>query len=122
MSKYPFLTDEMFNSNVRIYLEGYLAPDTYIVDKETTAEVITEKILDQTLAIYQKNAAAIMNSKLSVHEIYTLASIVQYEGGGDEETTTINNSIKNESVDSTEAKYIAHLNNKRQRRQNRFMF
>jgi hypothetical protein len=39
-----------------------------------------------------------------------------------EETTIINNAIKNESVDSTEAKYIAHLNNKRQRRQNRFMF
>lgn len=86
MSKYPFLTDEMFNSNVRIYLEGYLAPDTYIVDKETTAEEITEKILDQTLAVYQKNETAIKNSKLSVHEIYTLASIVQYEGGEDEET------------------------------------
>lgn len=86
MNKYPFLTEEMFNENVRIYLEGYLAPDTYIINKETTAQEITEKILDQTLAVYQKYEAAIKSSNLSVHEIYTLASIVQYEGGGNIDT------------------------------------
>lgn len=86
MPKYPFLTQEMFNSNVRIYLEGYLAPETYIVNKETTAEEITEQILNQTLAVYQQYASAIQSSSLSVHQIYTLASIVQYEGGGDAET------------------------------------
>jgi UPF0755 protein len=86
MSKYPFLTEEMFGSNVRIYLEGYLAPETYIVSKETTAEEITEKVLDQTLTVYEKNQTKIAASKLSIHQIYTLASIVQYEGGGDLET------------------------------------
>lgn len=86
MTKYPFLTEEMFNSNVRIYLEGYLAPETYIVNKETTAEELTEQVLNQTLAVYQKYASLISKSSLSIHQIYTLASIVQYEGGGDSET------------------------------------
>ena len=29
MSEYPFLTNEMFNENVKYYMEGYLFPDTY---------------------------------------------------------------------------------------------
>lgn len=87
MPKYPFLTEEMFNSNVRIYLEGYITPETYVMDaKDTTAEAITEQILDQTLAVYNKYQAQIKSSSLSIHQIYTLASIVQYEGGGDLET------------------------------------
>ncbi len=28
-STYPFITDELFQDNVRIYLEGYIAPNTY---------------------------------------------------------------------------------------------
>lgn len=86
MAKYPFLTEEMFNSNIRIYLEGYLTPETYIVDQDTTAEEITTQLLDQTLAVYNKYSAAMQKSNLTVHQIYTLASIVQYEGGGDAET------------------------------------
>ena len=85
MSKYPFLTEEMFNENVRCYLEGYLCPDTYQIDPDSTAEEITEVILNQTLAVYQKYEAQFKASSLSTHQIYTLASIVQYEGGSDEE-------------------------------------
>lgn len=80
--KYPFITDEMFQNGVRIYLEGYLAPDTYQFMKNTTAEEITTKILDQTLAVYNSYKPQFEASSLSTHQIYTLASIVQYEGGG----------------------------------------
>jgi UPF0755 protein len=87
MAKYPFLTEEMFNSNVRIYLEGYLAPETYFLPaSDTTAEKITEMILDQTLTVYNKYSSLISQSSLSIHQIFTLASIVQYEGGGDMDT------------------------------------
>ena len=81
-SDYPFLTDEMFQNGVRIFLEGYLAPDTYQFKKDTTAEEVTLKILDQTLKIYNEMKPKFDASSLSTHEIYTLASIVQYEGGG----------------------------------------
>lgn len=79
MDTYPFLTEDIFNSDSRIYLEGYLAPNTYNFFQETTAEEVTEKILDQSLNIYEKYKSQMIKSDLSIHEIYTLASIVQYE-------------------------------------------
>ena len=81
MSEYPFLSEDMFNDNVRIYLEGYLAPDTYEIYKETTAEEITCKLLDQSLNVYNQYKDDIAASGHSIHEIYTMASIIQYEAG-----------------------------------------
>ncbi len=81
MNDYPFLTEDIFNENIRIKLEGYLAPNTYNFFQETTAEEVTKKILDESLAIYQKYESEIKKSSLSIHELYTLASIVQYESG-----------------------------------------
>lgn len=83
--QYPMFTDEMFQDGVRIYLEGYLAPETYYFKKETTAKDVTFKILDQTKKVYDTYAQDIHNSGLSIHQFYTLASIVQYEGGGNQE-------------------------------------
>lgn len=85
MPKYPFLTEEMFQDGVRCYLEGYFAPNTYQFDEDSTAEQITEKILDQTFVIYNQYADQFAASGLSTHQIFTLASIVQYEGTGDME-------------------------------------
>ncbi|NCB33019.1 MAG: endolytic transglycosylase MltG [Erysipelotrichia bacterium] len=79
MEKYPFLTEDIFNSDVRVRLEGYLCPDTYLFYKETTAEDVTLKILDQSLNIYNQYAEQIKSSGYSISQIYTLASIVQYE-------------------------------------------
>lgn len=79
--KYPFITDDMFKEGVRIYLEGYLAPNTYYINKETTAEEITTTLLDQTLTVYNKYADQIAASGRSIADIYTMASIIQYEAG-----------------------------------------
>lgn len=79
--KYPFITDDMFKDGVRIYLEGYLAPNTYYINKETTAEEITTTLLDQTLSVYNKYADEIEASGRSIADIYTMASIIQYEAG-----------------------------------------
>ncbi len=81
MDRYPFLTEEMFDDDVRFFMEGYLAPNTYQFYRETTAEDVTEKILDQSLVVYNKFADQMKSSSYSIHEIYTLASIVQYEAG-----------------------------------------
>ncbi len=80
MADYPFLTEEMFQDGVRIYLEGYLAPNTYTINPEWGPEEITRKILDQTLVLYQQYQDQFTSSSLSVHQIFTMASIVQYEG------------------------------------------
>ncbi len=83
MSEYPFLTEEIFNDNIRILLEGYLAPETYEFFADTDVKAVTEKILDQQLQLYSKYKDDIAASELSVHEIYTLASILQYEASTD---------------------------------------
>ena len=87
MSTYPFLTEDIFNSDIRIKLEGFLAPQTYKVPADISAEEITKMLLDQSLVVYNKYAADMKNSSLSVHEIYTLASIVQYESSGNAEVS-----------------------------------
>ena len=79
MNDYPFLTEEIFNADARILLEGYLCPNTYEFDRETTADAVTRKILDQTLNVYEQFASQMAQSNISIHQIYTLASIVQYE-------------------------------------------
>ncbi len=81
MADYPFLTEEIFNESSRYLLEGYLFPSTYDFYRETTAEEVTKKLLNQTLKIYNKYKSDIEKSDLSIHEIFTLASIVQYEAG-----------------------------------------
>ena len=83
--RYPFITDEMFNDGVRIYLEGYLFPSTYFVNPEADRYEVTYTLLDQTLAIYRQFQEQIEGNELSTHQIFTLASIVQYEAGGSEE-------------------------------------
>lgn len=89
MERYPFITEEVFNPNVRIRLEGFLAPNTYLFYPETDARTVTEKILDQQLSVYNRFADQIANNKYSVHELYTLASIVQYESGKTEDMKLI---------------------------------
>lgn len=81
MSDYPFLTEEIFNEDTRFLLEGYLMPNTYAFKKGSDADEITRRFLDQTLSVYNKYKDAIMASELSVHELFTLSSIVQYEAG-----------------------------------------
>ena len=80
MDEYPFLTEDIFNDDARYYLEGYLFPNTYNFYRETTPDQITRTFLNETLNIYNKYREDFDNSKLSIHEIFTLASIVQYEG------------------------------------------
>lgn len=100
MEKYPFLTDALFNENIRYKLEGYLAPNTYMFYRETDAKTVTEKILDQQLAVYNMYREAIETSEYSVHDLYTLASIVQYESGKPDDMKMIAgvfyNRLKNE--------------------------
>lgn len=81
MSDYPFLTDEMFDEDVKCLLEGYLFPDTYEFFADTTVEELTRKMLDETLAIYNKYENDFTSIEYSVHQIFTLASIVQRESG-----------------------------------------
>lgn len=79
MKSYPFLTDEILNKNYKVKLEGYLFPETYTFKKDANAKDITKIFLDHFSTVYEKYAAEIKKSDMSVQEVITLASMVQYE-------------------------------------------
>ena len=79
IDKYWFLTTRL-KQNIRHALEGYLFPSTYYFENnKVTPKVIIEKMLDQMDFILSKYKEEISASKYSLHEILTLASIIEYE-------------------------------------------
>ena len=79
-NKYWFLTDDILNDKIYYPLEGYLSPNTYFFEKDASIETIIEKMLDTTGITLDKYKDDIGNSKYSVHELITMASIVELEG------------------------------------------
>lgn len=81
IDKYWFLTEDILNSNIYYPLEGYLFPNTYrFTNKDVSIEDIFDKMLSETDKRLSKHKDKINNSKLSIHELITLASIVELEG------------------------------------------
>lgn len=95
MEDYPFLTEDIINDESKILLEGYLFPDTYDFLKTCSIDQVTSKILDRTLDIYNEHIDEFNNSKLSTHEIFTLASIIQWETGDPEDSLLVAGALLN---------------------------
>lgn len=90
IEKYWFLTDDIKNSKIYYSLEGYLFPDTYRFNsKDVSVEEIFNKMLDQMEKELNKYKKQIENSKYSVHELMTLASITQSEGYNEDDFKNI---------------------------------
>ena len=80
IDKYWFLTDEIKQDGIYYSLEGYLFPDTYsIKNKDVTVQEIFEKMLDKMEIVLNQYKDEIEKSKYSVHEILTIASIIETE-------------------------------------------
>lgn|SRR5574344_267878 len=79
IDKYWFLTDEILDKKIYYPLEGYLFPDTYEVYKNATVKDIFEKMLNQMNVKLTSYKEDIENSEYSVHELLSLASIVELE-------------------------------------------
>jgi UPF0755 protein len=80
MDKYDFIKNDVKNSNIRYALEGYFFPSTYeLQNKDVSAEYIAYKLLDQMEVVLNKYKSQIDSSTLNIHQILTLASIVEYE-------------------------------------------
>jgi len=81
ISKYWFLTDEIKNDKIYYPLEGYLFPNTYaFLNVDVDVKTIVETMLDETDKQLSKYKDKIENSDYDIHEIMTLASIVELEG------------------------------------------
>ena len=79
ISKYEILTDDILNKNIYHPLEGYLFTDTYEFEKNATIKEIIEKMIGTLNSKMQKYMDDIKKSKYSIHELLTLASIVELE-------------------------------------------
>ena len=96
IEKYWFLTDEIKDKNIYYSLEGYLFPDTYAIEnKDAKMEDIFEKMLDRMEDILNEYKEEIENSKYSVHEILTIASIIETESLSNEGRKDVSSVIYN---------------------------
>ena len=87
---YWFLTDDIYNSEIYYPLEGYLYPDTYHFEKsELNIDDIVRKILDNTEAKLEPYKDELQNGTYSVHQILTLASIVELEAVSDSDRAMV---------------------------------
>lgn len=80
ISKYSFLTTDILNPEIYYPLEGYLFADTYEFYKDSSIQDIIETMLNGMANVLKDYQEDINNSGYSVHEILTLASIVEQEG------------------------------------------
>ena len=79
INKYDFLTTDILSDGIYHPLEGYLFPDTYSFYLDASIKDIIEKMLDNTAS---KLGTVNQNGKFTIHQIMTLASIVELEGAG----------------------------------------
>lgn len=90
IDKYWFLSDDIKNSKIYYSLEGYLFPATYsYVNKKIDVKEIFDDMLkkmDSKLVPYKDE---IEKSKYNLHEILTIASLVESEGANVEDRKNI---------------------------------
>lgn len=113
IDKYWFIDDDIKDKDIYYSLEGYLYPDTYIFeDKNVDVKTIFEKMLDKMDAVLTPYKDEIKKSDYSVHEILSLASVVELEAKNEEDRAGvadvfINRLNKNMALQSDVTTYYA---------------
>ena len=87
IKKYDFLTETILNGNIYYALEGYLFPDTYQVSENARVEEIITKMLDNTSK--KLSNLDLSTRDYSIHEILTMASIVELEAVNESDRRTV---------------------------------
>ena len=90
IEKYWFITDAVKNPQIYYDLEGYLYPDTYIFeDNQMTIDIILSTILKNTDKKLTELKPDIEKSGYSVHQILTMASLVELEAVTESDRKTV---------------------------------
>ncbi|MBR1992901.1 MAG: endolytic transglycosylase MltG, partial [Firmicutes bacterium] len=80
IGQYWFLSDDILDSDIKYPLEGYLYPETYFITEENPSiESITSMMLDMMDTQLTSIKGELESNKYSIHELLTLASIVERE-------------------------------------------
>ena len=90
IDEYWFLTDSIKNSKIYYPLEGYLFPETYaFLNKNVTVEDIVDTMLKEMGKVLEEYKDKIENSEYNIHELMTLASIVELEGASADDRASV---------------------------------
>lgn len=85
IDEYWFINEDILNNKLYYSLEGYLFPETYrFSSKDVSVKEIFDKLIKQMGIVLEEYKDEIENSKYSVHELLTLASVVEKEGKKDD--------------------------------------
>ncbi len=112
IDKYWFITDEILNKDIYYPLEGYVFASTYELYNGSSVKDIIFKMLDGMQNVLNPLKEDIEASGYSVHEILTLASIVELEGARSTDRTGVagvfyNRLKRGESLGSDVTTYYA---------------
>lgn len=93
INEYWFLEDTILDEDIYYALEGYLFPETYSFHKDATFNDIIKRMLNQTDLVLSGYRKQLEDSDYSVHEILTMASIIEKEALSDEDRTKVSQVI-----------------------------
>ena len=80
IKKYWFITDSVKNKDIYYSIEGYLFPDSYnFSSKDVTVKEIFDEMISNMDENLEKYKSKFEKSDYSVHEIMTVASMVELE-------------------------------------------
>ncbi|KMM37571.1 endolytic transglycosylase MltG [Guptibacillus hwajinpoensis] len=89
INEYWFLTDDVLQDDIRHPLEGYLFPATYDFVEEPSVEKVVKEMLDKTDRVLGAYRSEIEDRDYSIHEMMTLASIIEEEASAEADRTKI---------------------------------
>ncbi len=86
IDKYWFIDETILDDKIYYSLEGYLYPNTYeYKNKDVSVEDIFKSMLDEMDKRLTEYKTDLLNNDYSIHEILTLASIVELEGANSDD-------------------------------------
>lgn len=85
INKYWFIDESIKNKELYYSLEGYLYPDTYQVKKDGKLEDIITVMLNNLETKLEPYKDKIKNNKYNIHELLTLASIIELEAANSDD-------------------------------------
>ena len=90
INEYWFLTEDIKNKDIYYPLEGYLFPNTYeFLNKDVSIKTIFKTMLDEMGKKLEPYKLEIENSKYTIHQLVTLASIVELEGASSNDRAAV---------------------------------
>lgn len=96
IADYPFLNDLQSAENVCFYLEGYFFPLTYDIPETATVQDIIKMFLNGTKQKFDDSFMySVSKSGFNLHEILTMASLIEKEAFTNEQRTMISSVLHN---------------------------